>query len=116
MKTIIAACLLLLAACDDNPAQNNSPAIHTILLEVIGNCRTVDISYDIGDVRVMWVHGTDLPWTFTCEKPKGTLISLAAQSQDSTGMITVNMYRDAILWKTSSNSGPYVTAAVQGIL
>jgi hypothetical protein len=106
--------LLALMGCKDNePA---GPETYQVKYSVTGSATKVDITYENEDGGTSQVAGASVPWSYSFTGEKGDFVYISAQNQDSTGTVTVTIYRDGDTFKTSTSSGAYVIATASGTL
>ena len=83
---------------------------------VTGSCSQVDITMENEDGGVSQYSNRSVPWTyeFPDKISRDRFLYIAAQNQGQTGSVTVKIYRDGDVIKSSTSSGAYVIATASG--
>jgi hypothetical protein len=90
--------------------------------EVTGTAYSVNITMSNSGGNTEQMTGVSIPWSkefsikTSCYRPyeNPRIASLSAQSNDSSGSVTVKIYKNGNLFQTATSSGAYVTATASG--
>lgn len=102
---------LALTGCD-NPFD---PSID-VKYKVTGTAATVDVTYENSSGGVSQESDVEVPWSYSFTGDPGDFVYISAQNQGQTGTVTVTIYRDGDVFKTSTSEGAYVIATASGTL
>lgn len=112
-KTIILIALLVLATAScDNPLDSSIK----VKYKVTGTADTVDVTYENADGGTSQESDVDVPWSYSFTGEPGDFVYISAQNQGQTGTVTVTIYTDGDVFKTSTSEGAYVIATASGSL
>jgi hypothetical protein len=81
--------------------------------EVTGSAARVFITYQNEDGGTSQDEAF-VPWWYSFNGNSGDLVYVSAQNQDEIGSVTVTIYRDGEIFKTSTSSGGYVIPTASG--
>ena len=101
----------------DSPTESKEK-LFSVKYEISGSVNKVFITIENENGGTSQFSAISVPWTYTfsSRKPKGTFVYVSAQNQGETGTVTVTIYRDGTVFKTSSSTGAYVIATASGSL
>ena len=114
--TIFGFILLLFIGCETSTDSQSKR--YSVRYEVTGTAKTVFITIENDTGGTSQYADVSIPWTynFRTRKEEGTFVYVSAQNQGETGSVTASIYRDEVLFKTSTSSGSYVIATASGSL
>lgn len=103
----VLGCLSLLLACSNS----NEPT--SVQYKITGTASevAVTLSNPTGGVEQ---YNVGVPHTFSYSSFPGWYLYISAQNQDDHGSVTVEIYVNGKLYKTSTSSGAYVIATASG--
>lgn len=119
MRSIILLFLaLLLFSCEYPAIEETDFSIHyyDVKYEVTGSAITVSTTIENEDGGTSQFADVAVPWTYQFEGRQGDFVYVSAQNQGDTGSVTVTIYYDGDVFKTSTSSGAYVIATAYGSL
>jgi len=122
MKKIILSIILLIfisfmgCAEEDVWQPPEKPITYSVEYEVKGTAKKVDITYENEDEGTSQWSNIIPPWTYKFTGEEGQFVYISAQNDDSIGSVTVTIYVDSTIFKTSTSSGAYVIATADGTL
>lgn len=92
-----------------------STTTHTVKYEVTGSASKVFVTYEneYGGTSQEEVY---LPWSYTFTAESGDYVYISAQNLGDSGSVTVTIYKDGEVFKTSTSSGGYVIATASGFI
>ena len=93
------------------PPPNPTPEV---TYEVVGKTSSVDVTYMDGSGSIQQYSQYRVPFKVSFAAYRGAILSLSAQKDQSNGYVTVNIYLDGDLFRTSTSRGPYVIASTSG--
>lgn len=102
---------LALLGCD-NPLDSSID----VKYKVTGTAETVDVTYENSSGGVSQESDVEVPWSYSFTGEPGDFVYISAQNQGQTGTVTVTIYRDGDVFKTSTSEGAYVIATASGTL
>jgi hypothetical protein len=113
---IFAVIVLLMASCDDRSL--GMPVTYTVKYEITGTASKVNITMSDGDGNTKQYSNVSVPWTKTfsvkIEKNGYFFAYVSAQNQEGSGSISAKIYKNDVLFKSSSSNGAYVIATASG--
>ncbi len=83
---------------------------------VTGTTTTVNITIANEDGGTSQFFNVTIPWSYEFQGRKGDLVSVSAHNLQASGSVTVTIYTDGSVFKTSTNEGAYVIATASGLL
>lgn len=105
-----------LISCSDvlNPEETK----YSVKYAVTGTAKKVSITIENENGGTSQFSDVSVPWsyTFPVKKKPGTFVYVSAQNEGSSGSVTVKIYRDGKVFKSSTSSGAYVIATASGTL
>ena len=118
MKKIIIILLVLsvLLSCEFITEKDKSP----IPVEYKASCTTglVDLTISNKDGGTSQFDDMTIPWSYSFEVDNPEygyfFVYVSAQNQQSSGTVTVQIYVDGSLYKSSTSTGAYVIATASG--
>ena len=84
--------------------------------EVTGSASKVDVTYENEDGGTSQESDVSVPWSYSFKGYSGDFVYISAQNQGETGSVTVTIYKNGSVFKTSTSSGAYVIATASGTL
>lgn len=113
LKALIPIVLFVfaLASCD-NPLDSSI----NVKYKVTGTADTVDVTYENSDGGTSQESDVSVPWSYSFTGEPGDFVYISAQNQGQTGTVTVTIYTDGDVFKTSTSEGAYVIATASGSL
>jgi tetratricopeptide (TPR) repeat protein len=87
-----------------------------IKYEVTGSTSMADVTYRNKDGGTSQANGVSIPWSYSFKGSSGKLVYISAQSKRESGSITVTIYKDGSVFKSSKSSGAYCIAEASGTL
>jgi hypothetical protein len=88
----------------------------TVTYEVTGSASSVDVTYENEDGGTSQQSGVSVPWSYSFTGHNGDFVYISAQNNGSSGSVTVTIYKNDSVFKTSTSSGAYVIADAYGTL
>jgi hypothetical protein len=101
---------ILVAVC----VVSTTPSKATVKYEVTGSAKTVDVTINNATGGTEQFSDVSVPWTHTISNYTYSYVSILAQNKGATGSVTVNIYVNGDLFKTSTSTGAYVIAQAGG--
>jgi len=95
--------------CEKNPKNK-------IEYRVTGSTNKVDITYTNKDGGTSQANGVSIPWSYSFTSSSGKFVYVSAQNKNESGSITVTIYKDGSVFKSSKSSGEYCIAGASGTL
>ena len=89
---------------------------YQITYEVTGTALAASLTFTNEDGGTSQESDVWLPWTYSFEAEEGDWVSILAQNTGDTGSVTVTIYRDGEVFRTSTSSGAYVIATASDFL
>ena len=83
---------------------------------VTGTTTLVDITIENEDGGTSQFSDVSVPWSYEFQGNSGDFVYVSAQNQLDTGSVTVKIYTDGSVFKTSTSVGAYVIATASGLL
>jgi hypothetical protein len=113
--TIFIILLLVLVGCKDKDKGPTGPETYQVKYHVTGSATWVSIAYetDYGEISQA---NTSVPWSCSFTGEKGDFVYVSAWNQEDGETVTVTIYKDEEIFKTSTSSGAYVRATASGYL
>lgn len=112
---VLFASVLLYIIMDKEP---EPPKIFRVKYEVTGRGHSPMISYTNSQGGFEQKVRVQLPWyweeRFTLDSPQYLMMYLSAQNDNSDTYIITSIYINDNLYKTSTSSGPYAVASIDG--
>ena len=108
---ILGLIYLAMIGCD-NPLDSSID----VKYEVSGTASTVDVTYENSDGGTSQESDVEVPWSYSFTGHPGDFVYISAQNQGQTGTVTVTIYNDGDVFKTSTSEGAYVIATASGSL
>jgi len=103
---------LTVLACD---SVWNAPTPTKVEYRVTGSTRGVNITYANAYEGTSQVEDCGIPWSYSWTGGRsGQFLYVSAQNEYDFGSVTVSIYVNDDLWKTSTSSGAYVIATAYG--
>jgi hypothetical protein len=96
----------------DSPKTTSYP---TITYEITGTARAVNITLNNPTGGTEQYANVGLPSKFTYDSFSDFFLYISAQNQGESGTVTVSIYVNGKLYKTSTSSGAYVIASASGV-
>ena len=93
-----------------------SVTYYDVKYEVTGTATTVDITMENEDGGTSQYSDLSVPWSYEFRRIEGSFVYISAQNQQETGSVTVKIYTDGSVFKTSTSAGAYVIATASGLL
>jgi hypothetical protein len=120
--TVIAASFWIgTCVLSSGPGNNHSPSPHlpsptvnTVRYEITGTAETVDVTLGNATGGCEQYSDVYLPRTFTYYDYTDNFVYISAQNNGETGSVTVTIYVNDKLYKTSTSSGAFVIADASG--
>lgn len=112
--------MLVLSGCPDtdDPYESYEPTLYSVSYEATCTTGTADLTIENDTGGTSQFADEPTPWTyvFSKKKPPGTFVYVSAQNNQDSGTVTVTIYRDGVVFKTSTSTGAYVIASAYGSL
>lgn len=90
------------------------PASPSVEYRISGSAYSVFITYENKTEGISQEYA-NVPWTYSWSGAKsGQFLYVSAQNQWETGSVTVEIYKNGSLYKTSTSTGAYVIATASG--
>jgi hypothetical protein len=89
---------------------------YDIKYEVTGSASTVDITYENADGGTSQANGVSISWSYSFTGHTDDFVYVSAQNNGESGTVTVTIYKDGSVFKTSTSSGAFCIASASGIL
>jgi tetratricopeptide (TPR) repeat protein len=83
---------------------------------VTGSTSMVDVTYTNKDGGTSQANGVSIPWSYSFKASSGKFVYISAQNKSESGGITVTIYKDGSVFKSSKSSGAYCIAEASGTL
>jgi hypothetical protein len=118
ISVILAA--MLLSACatpatTPELAPTPTPVSYpTVVYEITGSARSASVTLANRSGGTEQYGNVSIPWSYTDKSFSERFLYVSAQNQGDRGTITVSIYVNGKLFKTSSSSGAYVIATASG--
>jgi len=108
----------ILIGCREDPYNDTSsePTYFDVKYEVTGTTSKVDITIENESGGTSQFSDVSVPWIYEFRRISGSFVYLSAQNQLSSGSVTVTIYKNGNVFKSSSSSGAYVIATAYGTL
>ena len=84
--------------------------------QVTGTANTVFVTYENQSGGISQESDVSIPWSYSFQKKEGEFVYISAQNEGANGSVTVTIYRDGYVFKTSTSEGAYVIATASGTL
>ncbi len=104
----------LLFGCEKDEA--TGPVIYSVKYEATGTTASVNITIENEQGGTSQYADINPTWDYSFTRSAGEFVYISAQNQTEYGSVTVTIYVDGDVWKTSSSNGAYVIASASGIL
>lgn len=104
--------LFVFSGCEDV----FGPKFYDVIYKVTGSAITVDVTYANEDGGTSQESDVSVPWSYSFRREEGEFVYISAQNQGESGSVTVRIYKDGSIFKTSTSSGAYVIATASGTL
>ena len=88
---------------------------YNVKYEVTGSASKVFITYQNENGGTSQEEAS-VPWSYSFTAESGDFVYVSAQNQGDNGSVTVTIYKDGEVFKTSTSSGGYVIATADGRL
>lgn len=117
---MIAGISLCIYAVKQQPSpQSVMPIIPThafpdIVYEITGSAKSADVTLSNSTGGTEQFGNVTIPWSYTDKSFSGRFLYISAQNKGEYGTVTVSIYMDGQLFKTSTSSGEYVIASASG--
>jgi len=112
MVALLLIAALAVAAC----GEIISTKTHQVMYEVTGTAQSASLTYQNKDGGTSQESDVSLPWTYSFEGKGGDFVYISAQNNGETGSITVTIYRDSEVFRTSTSTGAYTIATASDSL
>jgi hypothetical protein len=89
---------------------------YLIEYRITGTAHAASVTYTNEGGGTSQIDSVALPWSYTITAHSNDVPVILAQNQGDSGTVTVSIYKDGTLWKTSTSSGAYVVADASGLL
>ncbi len=89
---------------------------YDIEYEVTGSASIVDVTYENEDGGTSQTNDVSVPWSYSFRGYSDDFVYVSGQNQGESGSITVTIYKDGSIFKSSTSSGSYCIATASGIL
>ena len=86
----------------------------TVVYVVSGSASYASVTLNNGEGGTEQYGKVAIPWSYTDPSFADNFLYISAQNQGDRGTVTVKIYVDGVLFKTSSSSGAYVIATASG--
>ena len=100
---------------DKDDSGGGGTTVYQIEYKVTGTASTVLVTYQNKDSGTSQEY-VSIPWSYSFSAIPGTFVYISAQNQGDTGSVTVTIYKDSTVLKTSTSSGAYVIATASDSL
>ena len=87
----------------------------TIVYEITGTATYASVTLNNGGGGTEQYSNVSIPWSYTEKSFSDNFLYVSAQNQGDRGTVTVKIYVDGELFKTSTSSGAYVIASASGL-
>ncbi|MBA7669777.1 hypothetical protein ES703_77911 [subsurface metagenome] len=95
----------------------SGPTIYNVEYEVTGfPPNKVDVTFENESGGTSQYSNVSIPWSYSFEREEGEFVYISAQNQGESGSITVTIYKNNNILKSSTSSGAYVIATASGTL
>jgi len=95
---------------------DSTPTSWSIRYEATGSTTYVDLTYENATGGTSQESGRPVPWSYSFTGHAGDFVYISAQKDGGNGTVTVTIYRDGIVFKTSTSIGAYVIATAYDLL
>ena len=86
----------------------------TVKYTVSGTSNHYSVTYSTKDGGTSQEGNIQNNWTYTFKTSMNEFLYISAQNQLDSGSVTVKIYINGSLYKTTTSSGPYVIASASG--
>jgi len=111
--------VLLILSCSkkkEDESGGSGEVVYQVKYEVTGTAKTVFVTYVNESGGTSQESNVSLPWSYTFTAKPGDFVYISAQNEGETGSVTVTIYKNGSIFKTSTSSGAYVIAEASGSL
>jgi len=112
MKTLFILIPLFFFSCSNF----FEPEIYNVEYKITGTASTVDVTLNNSTGGTEQFSNVPLPVTYTYNDFKDWFLYISAQNQGTSGSVTVSIYVNDDLKKSSTSSGAYVIATASDTL
>ena len=104
------------AGSTDTSTPSYTPVSYpTVVYEVTGTATYASVTLNNGEGGTEQYSKVAIPWSYTEKSFSDNFLYVSAQNQGDRGTVTVKIYVDGELFKTSTSSGAYVIASASGL-
>ncbi len=96
-------------------SDNSEPTTTTVVYEITGSAKNVDVTLNNTTGGTEQYSNVPVPKQFTYSNFTDNFLYISAQNQGEYGSVTVTIYIDGKLFKTSTSVGAYVIASASGM-
>jgi len=113
--SLIVACSVLLGACFHSSPTSPSSATASVEYRITGSAVSrVSITYENATGGTSQISSAALPWSFSRSAKTGDFLYVSGQIAEGTGTMTVSVYVNGSVFKTSTSSGFAAIATASG--
>ncbi len=101
------------------PPESSTPpytALPSVVYKITGTAKAVDVTLSNPTGGTEQYSGVYLPVQVTYNSFSDSFVYISAQNDGSYGSVTVSIYVNNALFKTSTSSGAYVIATASGMI
>ncbi len=99
---------------DTSTPSYTPPSYPSVVYEITGSAIYASVTLNNGGGGTEQYSKVAIPWSYTEQSFADNFLYVSAQNQGDRGTVTVKIYVDGVLFKTSSSSGAYVIATASG--
>ena len=113
ISVVIATCLG--GESTDTRAPDSTPVSYpTVVYEITGSAHYASVTLSNRTGGTEQYGKVSIPWSYTDKSFSGSFLYISAQNLGEYGTVTVSIYVNGELYKTSTSSGAYVIATASG--
>jgi hypothetical protein len=109
----IATCLMSPSPEPSGPSHTSLP---TVIYKISGTAERVDVTLSNAGGGTEQYSNVYVPKQYSYYSFSDDFVYISAQNQGEYGTVTVSIYVDDVLFKTSTSSGAYVIATASGLI
>ena len=114
MKTLLLTLLLAPVLLFTNSSCNKDDVNASYRYEVTGSGDSYNVTYQNYNDNIVQYNNVENNWNYSWQQSGQRSLYISAQSQSSSGSVTVKIIRNGVVLAENSSSGSYVTAEVSG--
>ena len=99
---------------DTSTPSYTPPSYPSVVYEITGSAKSASVTLSNSTGGTEQYSNVSIPWNYTDNSFSGRFLYVSAQNQGEYGTVTVSIYVDNKLFKTSTSSGAYVIATASG--